>query len=70
MTLNDEQFGTDPNEIYFLNILAILCLVGFIAYTTYTNTVQQPKKGLFDDRPFSARIANRKFGGWDISNQT
>lgn len=70
MTLHEEQFGTDPDEIYYINIIVVVCLVGILAYTTYKNVNQQPKQGMFHDRPHSARLANRKFGGWDISNLT
>ena len=68
MTLHEEQFGTDPDEIYVINILIIVFLVGVIVYSTYRNINEQPKKEFFSDRPRSR--SNRKFGGWDISNLT
>jgi hypothetical protein len=68
MTLHEEQFGTDPDEIYVINILIIVFLVGVIVYSTYRNITEQPKKEFFSDRPHSR--SNRKFGGWDISNLT
>lgn len=74
MTNHDEQFGTDPDEIYIIDIILVVFLVGILAYTLYIKCKEQKvNKPMFHDRqpsPRSMRLANRRFGGWDISTMT
>jgi hypothetical protein len=74
MTTHDEQFGTDPAEIYIIDMILVVCLVGIIAYTSYIKCKEQKvDKPMFHDHqpsPRSIRLANRRFGGWDISTMT